>query len=326
MTEVRDVEGFFTGFPAVAQLNHSRHAFFKRSHSQADTTSGDRVVNWMAHKVLSLASVPANIGGIAVGAITFTACASTLGALKVAIFAATLGNVKPTFSTGCLWFGERTLHSVTHLLFNAGELLHDAGQALYQGARAVRWVGRKLHLEQVVEAIFQQIGRAFDFIGRRLQMGCQRAISDEPTGLSGDATPLPIRAVNDVTKKHRIDWQSGERPLVNIAAHTALSAVNIPVNVMAAAMGAVASTALATAFVAKVVLHAATGAHVPVPTYTGHAIQGTFAAASNAVLDAATDVGDGFVMIFKASRALGLNKVVTTALKVLGYIPEAVFS
>ena len=62
-----------------------------------------------------------------------------LGALKIAVFAATLGNIELKFPTGVVYLGERGLHSICHLLNNTGELSYDVAKASYEGYRALHW-------------------------------------------------------------------------------------------------------------------------------------------------------------------------------------------
>lgn len=317
-----------TGLPLIAELDTARNEFFKHSHNwdqdPNDPSVIEKSVCWFVHKGLTTISFPANVVEVGVCTVGFIASACTLGALKVAIFSFTLGNVKPGFSTGCVWFGERALHGVMDIALNTGELLYDAGNIVYQGYRAARWVAGQLHLGNLFNAIIDQIGRLFEFIGERIGQGIDKAAEVEGTPQFG--APYPLNLLDDLTKKYRIDFGSQDRSLEDIFKHYVLSVLNIPLNAATAIGAAGLSIILGSAFVAKVILYSTTNINIPIPTFAGEALSASVSTAYNVIADASNDAADIFVLIYKTSAALGLNHVVATAVRVVLYIPEALFS
>jgi hypothetical protein len=325
------------GFPVLEELNQARSELFDTSHKKKEQQAV-KFTSWLGHKALTVVSLPANLAGVGLGAAGMAVTASTLGVLKVAIYAMSLGNVKPSFPTGFIWSAERGINAGAHFAMNLGEVIYDAGNTVYLGYRFIRWVGEKLHIERFIAEIFRKLGELFEYIGeqllapalrfvaRRLEKGFEKAVEREGNFKFSGATPSLICPLDDLTKKNRIDWNEENRPLSKIFHHYVLSAFNIPVNAVTAACAGGASVILSSAFTAKVILYATTNINIPLPTFAGQALDATFATTRNAVVDAGTDVADSFVLLYKASSALGITRVVATALQVLRYIPEAIFS
>ena len=319
------------GFPVLQQLNHMRTGTFNNSHD-FNKPASQRIPNftkamfWLSHKAFTLTTFPANLAGLGLGAAGLIISASTLGTLKVAIFAVTLGNIKPSFPTGCCWFGERAIHSGVHLGINIYELGYDTISAAEQGVRCIKWVGDKLHITNYVKAIFKQLNRLFEFMARRVNAGFNKAMQDEKPTVFSLETPSPIRPLNDLTNETRINWKNEQRPFKQILKHTFFSVANIPVNSVTAVCAAIASLILSTAFIGKVMLYAVTeNIKIPVPTYAAQAMRITAATTANAALDTGVDIADGFITIYKVSEALGIKKAAETCLRVVAFIPEALF-
>jgi hypothetical protein len=325
----------FRGFPGLEQLNKARNELWYASHGESDV--GIRFGSWLGHKTLTVITLPANVAGVTIGIAGMIGTACTLGTLKVGIFAATLGNVRPDFSIGFIWCLERTVHSIIHLGLNLGELAYDAGNAVYLGYRLIRWIGDKLHLGPLFNEIFRELGRLFDyvalhilkpalhFVAKRLDSGIKKAIADEENVTLRGGTPSFIKPLDDWTKENRIDG-SQDRSWTKIFKHYCFSVANIPVNAVVASAAGGAAAISSAAFVGKVILYATTSINIPVPTFAGQMIVTTYAATSNVAADIATNIGDVFVVIYKTACALRINRVMATALDVLLYIPVAVLS
>jgi hypothetical protein len=325
------------GFPVLEYLNEARSSVFNASHDNQGP-SLEKFASWMTHKALTVISLPANLAAVGLAGGGMVVAAGTLGVFKVAVFAATLGHKKLDIPTGFIWCAERGINAGAHFAINLGELIYDAGNAVYLGYRLIRWIGHKLNLDDFFKEIFNKLGQLFEYIGReiieptfrfvatRLKKGVEKAAEDEGDFKFSGETPALIRPLDNLTKKNRIDWQSNDRYWNTIFKHYFLSFANIPANGLTAMVAGGASIILSSAFVAKVVLYAATNINIPVPTYAGQAINATYASTRNIFADVGTDVCDGFVLIYKTSNAIGISRVVATALQVLLYIPEAIFS
>lgn len=324
------------GFPVLEQLDHLRYTLYITSHEDKPLVT--TVPAWLGHKALTAVCLPCNIVAMGVGLTGMLATASTLGTLKVAIYAGTAGYVKPSFSIGFLWLGERTALAGIDCGANLGEIVYDAADLLYQGYRLVRWIAEKIHLSDFLARALRAIGECFEFIGRvilyptfnfigkRISAGVKKANEAEVDFIWTGEPPALIKPLNDITQKNRVDWDSPERPLGTIMKHYVFSVPNIPLNAVIAACSGIASVILSSAYVAKVTLYAATNINIPLPTFAAHAYHATVSTAYHALTDIGTDVGDVFILIYKAACTLRLNRIMATALDVLLYIPRAVFS
>ena len=322
------------GFPILEQLNDARYKLFETSHGEKDAPI--RFASWLGQKAMTVITMPANVVGVGVGIVGMVGTACTVGLLKVAIYAVTFE--KPQFSSGFMWFGENTMNAAAHIAINMGELVYDAGNVVYLGYRAIRWVGEKLHLGPIFQEIFRKLSQLFEYIGSRLVMpvlrfiatrlekGIEKTVETEGNFNFTGETPSLLRPLNDKAKENRIDWNSPDRSLDKIFKHYLFSAANIPVNIVVAAVSSGAGIILSGAFAAKVILYATTNINIPVPTNAGLTIDAAFATSGNAFDDTGTNIVDGFVLLYKTSCALGINRVVARAIQVLTAIPELVFS
>jgi hypothetical protein len=217
-----------------------------------------------------------------------------LGALKVAIFAATLGNVRPAFSSGFYWASERTIASGCELILNGFELIN--------------------------------IGPEVTFIAHRLKTGYEKASESEVPHAYTFETPRMLRPLDTLAKDTRIDNRSSDRQVATIFRHYLYSLGNIPLNLITGATTAVAAVALNIIFAAKVVVYACTNIAIPIPTYVERVQDVAIATFTNVGRDIATNFADTFVLLYKTSQYLSLYKVIATVGQLLRFIPQAIFS
>lgn len=282
------------GFVGLESLDKLRYDCWQESHR--DTRPVLQCVSyWGGHKVLSLATIPLDLVAVGVGTTGMLVTASTVGTVKVLIFAVT--QQKPTFPTGYSWFFDRTAHAAADIASTLGELLYDVGNIFYQ----------------VV------------FLAKRLAAGVAKANEAENFEFTNES-PSFIKPLNDLTAQNRIDWNASDRPFNTIMKHYFYSMANIPLNLVTATCSAVAAAILSSAYVSKVVLYAFTNINIPLPTYAGQTLQAAATTSRNVLADSAVNFADGFVLVYKGACALRLNKIMATAMDILRFIPEAVFS
>ncbi len=307
------------GLPVIHDLNNFRDTLFQNS---GFDTPG-QVTDFLGHKAISVILIPANLLGTGIGITAMTASACTIGALKVAIFAVSLGNKKWHVDTGFIKSAGWAAHSFIELGLNTLELLLDIGKVNYQVFRLVRFTARTLRLEGLFTRITNQAKQVFQFIDERLTKGATIAYKDEPNNPYTGKTPSLLAPLNAATQKVRPDYREDNRLWSQIFQHTLLSAANIPVNAAAALCSTIATTILGTFFITKIALYAATNIHIPIPTFAAHTLNTAYVCTENAAIDSASVIGDGFISIYKVSDALGIVQVVIKAMDVLRYIPEA---
>lgn len=317
----------------IATLNETRHNFFRVSHSwdkENEDTTPKHFINWLGHKALTIISLPINVANAGVSGLAGIVSGCTLGAIKVSVFAVTLGNIKPSFPTVFFWFLESSLHSVVHIGINTAEVFYDAGNIFYLGYKLIRWAGDKLHLGNFLEKIFQSISDAltyvepiFKFLYGRISKGFDKALSHENSNFK---LPDLLCSLNNRAKETRLDWSAEDRSFESIVDHGFYSIGNIPLNSIAAIASTFASIPTTLIFSIKVALYAITNIEISLPTYAPYLLNGVKETSYNAAADVSTIVGDSFILLYKGSEALGLNKVIVKAKNVLHYIPEAVFS
>lgn len=322
-------------FPGLDQLNQFRDKNYRLSHDseKIQYSTPKKTVNFLCHKVVSVICLPANAIGAVAGLAGAAISACTIGAVKVGVFAVTLGNVKLPIPTGFVWCLERTGNCVLEICVNLGECLADLARLITNVVDGIVWVVRELGLENIAQQIlaeigrlFQRIGRVLEFIGNRLDAGWKKASAAE--SLSDFEAIYPINLLNEAAKPYRIlrqadDFKDQGRELLVILKHYAWSIPNILANGVGAVGTGFVVVALSIGFLAKVALYAGTGADVRIPTFAPHAIKATFAMVGNTLLDVGTDIADVFVLIYKASEAVGIVRVIAKLGEVISYIPEA---
>lgn len=306
-------------FPIAGQLNEWRNATFTAEHNE-NRPLGERALNWLAHKGVSVLSLPVNTAGAALGCCGMFASACTLGALKVAVFA-TFGT-DLQFSTGFNWLFERTITSLSHIASTISELTFDTLDLGYQAYLQVKYLLVALKLDFVADFI----KKGLSFITDRLEAGIEISLKDEePLVHAAKQLPYPLRKLNRETEK-RSCFANSHQPLQTWFTHKLLSTINIPVN---AAVG-VASTLLCVAGAvvssAKAVLYAATNIHLPIPTGVGYTCIMAAKTFTNVTSNLAEVGVDLFVLVYRIAELLRINKVIATVAELIAYVPRAVFS
>lgn len=310
-------------FPGVSRINNARTTLFSKSHniklrpSDRDASKTTQIACWLGHKAVSLISLPANGVAIGLGLAGMTATACTLGAFKVFTYAVTLGNIKPKFSIGFLWLGERTFTSFSNIFKNVEELGYDTARLAYNGYRGVKSVLTALKLNYLIPYIKQ----AIEFIGKRIDKGIDVAGKDE------ESLPTPqelFRELNKATIAR--SCFKGEQPISRWFEHKALSMINIPVNVAVATLSGVACLAGAVAFTAKVTLYAATNIHISTPTGAGYTGWHFANASYNTLRNSAEVVADLAVIVYRIADALHITQAVVAVKNVIEYIPKAILT
>ncbi len=286
------------GFSQIEQLNKMQRGLYTSSHHDNHNIF-KKTGFWLGHKAVSVITIPAN-AAVSVASATGAALSGCiLGAIKVAIFAGSLGSWKPTFSTGVPWFCNRIINSGNNLCATVVEIVWDG--------ISLPW-------------------NILSFTFERLKKGLDKAEETELGYEASFETPAFIRPLNNIAKENRINFDMEERSFKEIAVHTAISFINIPVNAIAAIVSGIATIILLTAFEGKVLLYAATNININVPTFFRPAFGVACSTTGNVCLDTGTTVADIFVSIYKISKAIRIAPVLTTALRVVCYIPEAIFS
>lgn len=272
------------GFPIVDQINNKRQKLFE----SADNGS---IPAWLGHKAVVIISFPTNVIAFGVGALATTASACIVGSLKIAIYALTFGHTKPTFQTGFIYFGERTLNAGKNILLCVYETFNVAG-----------------------------------FAYSRVDLGIQKAIQAEKELSLEFNTPWPLTTIDQYTSEYRLDPTQEERPWKHIAKHYAWSALNIPLNCVMAVGAGVAAIIATGLLVTKVAIYAITNINIPVRVYNAEAIRATLVCIGNVSVDIATDIADIGVIAYKISAALRINTVLAKVRDFVFYVPHAIFS
>ena len=322
-------------FPIISQLNKAREDCHLESHEHygSHKSTLERVGYWFGHKGMTVVTVPTNIVVVCLGTAGFAAGSLILGSAKIFTYAITCGYIKPSFSTGALYCGERALSSTGQLFTNLGELMLDGFHLIADTATTCFLIAEKLQFGGTVRAIFEALGRGcwtvldytLFFAFRRLGEAFIKAGTEETPTVNFE-TPELLRPLDDAAKAERIDLSSNERSFGKIFKHTVISLANIPANAVTAVCSAVAFAALSSVFLAKVALYTVANVSIPLPTYIGKAGEAMLVSTANVAKDVSTDFADVFVVTYKTSDALGLNRVALTALNVIMYIPVAMFS
>lgn len=303
----------FNSFPIVQELNQARLDFYDQRWSQGSSFF-EKAKAWLGHKAITVVSLPANIVACNLALVGMTASCA-VAAVKVAIFAVSLGNFQADWPTGFLYFGEAFISSGSEACRNAIELLCDAADIFYQTYRGIKHVTEYLSLDRLIEKITEVVGEILSFASDRLTLGFESASRDE-CDISTYKTPL-----EEATASYRI--KSTNRSSKEILSHTIYSVLNIFANTVIAAVSAVACVVFSAIFVAKAIVCASTGINIPIPTAVGMTGACALSATGHVILDVANDIADGFISIYKISKATGLVKVVSSIAELLMYIPKA---
>ncbi|MBA3721102.1 MAG: hypothetical protein H0W88_01705 [Parachlamydiaceae bacterium] len=314
-----------SAFPGFKYLNNTRNTLWENSYRK-DKTVTIKIASWFGHKGLSAICLPINTIGIGAGLAGLVITASTIGVIKIAIYTITFGHKKLPIPTGGIYFGQRAFYSLGEGLYNSGELVYDAVVLINNTIRAIRWVGKKLFVESLIDKIIQQIDKIFSIFAKRLGYGLDKTIETEKSFSFSGKTPFITYPIDELTAQYRIDWNNlGERSVSQIFLHTVFSAANVPINAIAAACSGIATLILSGAFIGKILLCSATHININIPTCAGQAMGATYASTRNVIMDVSDVVCDAFILLNKTSNALGINRVLLTTRDILLYIPEALF-
>lgn len=308
-----------TKIPVLTNINTFRETLFDISHGGGTPPApmAIRTASWTLHKAVSVICLPANGVASAVGLTCMAATCCTLGALKVSIYAATLGNVEPTFSIGFVWLGERTILSMYQVCKNLGELAYDAGDLCYQGYENLRYVLTALKMGHVMK----YVKKALEFIGERISKGVNVAINDEQS-LAVPNLQATQRALQEATARR--SCLNANQNWTMFFEHKMLSVINIPLQGSVAAFSAAACGCALVASIAKASLYALTNIHVSVPTGVSYFGRIALLSGLNTAQNCAELVADGVVSIYKIADSLHIMKALATVGDVLAFIPRAI--
>lgn len=307
-------------FPVVSNIAAFRSALFRDEHNH-ERTLQQRGGAWFGHKFISAVSIPANGAAFVAGCAGLALTSCTLGAFKVAVFAATLGNVEMKFSTGFIWTAERTFSALLDTLQNIGELLYDTFDLTCHAFRGVRWVLTAINIGCLTHLIL----KAVTFVCKRIEAGVSVTIKDEMSLPNASLQAFsPLYALNQAVIARSSLYEN--QSLMRIAEHKALTLLNIPAHAVVATLSCVLSAAGVVAAAAKGIIYATTNQHIPFATgfiYTATlSVEASYNIARNIV-----DLGaDAAVLLYKAANVLPIQKAVVTALQVVAFIPRAIIS
>lgn len=308
----------------LVALNKVRNDFFLKSHDldhrdaypkPPERSNLERVSYWIGHKALSVVAFPANACVVALASVGIATVSLPIAALKVAIFAGSVGNVKPTFSTGTLWFGERLFSSGFQLARNVGELTYDVANLTYNAALTLRSVLTALKLD----CVFNQIKNAVAALSNRVITGLDLALRDE-------VASLPQSSDDVYNQCWRTSCFNSERPDGTWLIHKLLSIKAIPQASLTMLVHSATCLVGVTAIAAKVALYTVSGTHISTPTHATENGSEAFHAGLQVMYISAQVAADAALGIYNIAKWTGLARVVATARDVLWYIPQAVLT
>lgn len=285
------------------EISITRNELFKTSHNWDGIPDIDvncpstakKISCWIGHKMMTVISIPSNIIEIGIGAIGFSA-GIVLGTIKITIFACSLLQVKPEFSTGLERSSKIIGAGVGDMICNFGEVLYDAGN--------------------IPIVIIKRLWKGF-IVAKNRENGHEFMME----------TPWPINLLDNMTATHRIDSLENERHMENVLKHYAFSIINIPANILSGCVMGVTSVALSIAFSAKVIIYAATNIEIPIPTLAGRVWGFTAQSLQNASVDILHGGADIFVVMYRIAALLRFDALLRDleigAMRVIRYIPEA---
>lgn len=307
----------------LSTLTKFRETCYTASHDPA-RSSDTKVCYWLGHKVVVLCSLGCNLVAATIGLGLTAGSALTLGSAKIFIYAITGGNIQPAFPSGFVYFGEFTLRSNLECFAATWDLIADSCYLGYEGYKAVKWTFDALNLTQLFTRILNQLEHAAEYTLMQLAIGGNAAIKDEE-GLTYEGYPV-LKQLDNLASPTRTLYGEHTRSFADIGLHTLLSIPSIPLHLMASVCSGIAASILTGAFIAKVVIHAATGLHIPVPTGAPYAIHAASDTGLTVLKDASVDFADVFVTIYKTADLLRITTVVAKIFDLLVYIPVAIFS
>ena len=313
-------------FPFIAEVNQAREAAYL-AYNDPNQLIGNKVMNFAGHKLLSAISFPLNAVAVGAGVAGAVAGGVVIGSVKVAIFAATLGNKQLRVPTGVVWFGERTVTPFVNLFLNSFEMITDIVKLCKKVVRKVKQVFEALHLQYVFTKIADVAERVVSFIGRRLEAGFTKAIESEGQNLFPDHTLPIVSPLNDFRNRvSNFDRNYEQRTVSDIAVHTLTSCVTLPVNVGTLLAGGALTVLSAVAFTTKALVYSFTNLDLRFSTQLSSHSTITGIGLFELVQNTGTCLVDIPLTIYKASEATGLVRAVATIADLIFYIPRAVFT
>lgn len=316
-------------FPIAGCISECRKRLFNASHNitsydkpRTQTPFIYRASCWVGHKAVSVICLPLNatLTNLGLAAIATTSC--TLGAFKVALFAASLGNIQPNFSIGFLWLAERSFTAALDIVTNATELASDAIDIGYESYKGAKWVLTALHIDVLVEALVKKLNSALTFISKRLEAGIRIAADDELNQPS--YSPDILYPLSQAVRAR--SCFSGNQSMRRWIEHKALSIVHIPAQTALAATSGFLTLCLTTAFCAKAALYALTTIHIATPTALFQIGTISLYSAEKLVENIGDNTVDVAVLVYNVADTIGVVKAIATLQDLLLYIPKAILS
>lgn len=309
-------------FPLVESVNHFRAQLHNTSY-HSDRTTQIQLASWLGHKVTSLVSLPLNSFATVAGCAGMAATASTLGVGKALVYGGSLGHIRPEFSIGFLWLGERTITSTVEVFLNLGELLYDGGDLLVKAFDAVQWTVQKLGLSGALKRIMKVVDDCLTFAWNRVSDGIDVVMARETS--PGDMDKQLLSGLDNTTFGTGVFKKDLDQFGISDAlSHLSLSVVNIPANILLGTVAGALTIVGGAALVAKVALHALTNIDIPIPTGCPQAGMQTLACCIRILRTGAADVGDGLAVVYRVSEATGLWRAVCGLGTVLCYLGESI--
>lgn len=300
------------GFPVLGSINTFRFHLWEKSHEKTKPMS-DRVGSWFCHKAVSIICVPANLTAASAGCAGMITTGCTLGALKIVIFAASLGNIKPQFSIGFNWLAERTILSLVDVIKNGSEVFFDLVDLVAQGYEGIRWVLVALRVDNLLRNLVV-------FIKDRIFKGIEKAAGDEKKLPEGEL-PTFLEKLEQATSTCK-----GDQPFATFVAHKLLSVINIPLQSTTAIVSGAIAVAGLVASCAKVGIYAATNIHIPIPTGVCCTASICVLSGYNTVENVADVVVGAAIGVYRVAEVLHITKAVVAVRDVIAYVPRAIFS
>jgi len=292
-------------FPVVGALNKTRHDLFEKTLYYGLTalyefpnTRKVRMVTCLGHKALTVITIPTNIAAIGLGTIGMATTACTLGAFKVAIFAATLGHVKPEFPIGFLWLKERTFASLTDLWKNILELQQEFSYFAFT--------------------------KLPGGISIRFHEAWLKVVKDEKSSLSSETFP-GIQTLDQTTKSWSC-FQEEKRTLNKWVGHKMLSLVNIPANLIAAGLAGACIIPTFVLTAGKIAFCGMTGYQIKASTGFGYFGSKCLVSSHNVARNTFELIADGGILIYKAAEILHLKGTITKTHEIAEYALKAIAS
>ncbi|PCI95273.1 hypothetical protein COB11_02630 [Candidatus Aerophobetes bacterium] len=311
---------------ALNSLNTARSQHFNIYNAEGSSLEV-KIKSFAAHKCYTLISFPANLVASGASVLAAAAGACTIGALKIAVFAISLGNVKLPVSTGIMFFGERAVVSLFQALKTIYEISSDIYNFCSKCINTVKKALTALGLAVLFNKIKEVVIEVLLFIETRIEKGFNKASESETNFQLADGSLPLLRPLNITRKTFVQDWvHYNDRSFKDITLHTAISVATLPLNACAAVCSTVVTVALGAAYVSKALLYAATNINIPLPTFTNEAAQVAGQTLRDSVENAGTCLLDIPITVYKVGAAIGINRVLATIRDVVCYIPVAVFT